>query len=593
MPEQRVGSLGGEEPGSHSVEVVIDGKRISRKLIAVIIAAILLSISGFYVWYNYYRPWTIGNLENAVITWEYAGMNSAGIDVGFKTYLEDRTVTVKGTVSRVSSFDTSLGQLNMIYLQGGTFVHLIQWGSLDISEGDRIEMKVAFERGTINGEEHVYSPQVGFPGYGYFVSVQRVIHSVSWVSGGNWLVAAEDLGDALMIRVDRTVDPVPLDMVKCSIKQGTSRGVIEYIDVLGFYDENPDIDTIPVLSDGHGLNGIIEFIDENSDDYIDDGDYFTISGLERPDTITGAQTYLLSVERDQYPDEYEKERPLVFAAYLIMTSEGLLWTNSSDAPFGRSFARGTEEEAELVVDYISEPISWDNTSLLISDGMDFETCNLSADLLSQGPSSSYSCGRLVFRDFQLDCTVIDVAGDGLLGEKDRVELLAANGTRLEPGDIIIWRVISNIIHEEFIQDQFTCGMAPISDCETDYTDDSMKITIAPLHNGTDIHYELIDVPWDDLLVVLEDGNDTVEWQLASEDLNAVSPDAWDSGPTTIGGLSLGCSILDLQGNGLANTGDTITLSPSGDDEFDPGADYTVTLVHVPTGGVIFSASFVG
>ena len=599
MPEQRVGSLGGEAPGSHSTEAVNGGRRISRKMIAVMIAAILLGVSGFYlsynyIWYSYiHRAWTIGDLENAVLTWDYEGTNSAGIDLGFKTYLEGRTVTVKGTVSRIGSADTSLGQLNRIYLEGGTFVYLTQWGSLDFSEGDRIEMIATFERGTLNGEEHIYSPQVGFPGYGVFFSSQTIVHSVSWVSGGNWLIDGEDLGDDLIIRVDRTADPLPLEMARCDIKKGTSRGITEYIDSLGFYDENPEIDAIPVLTDGLGLNGTIEFTDENSDGYIDDGDFITVRGLTRPATVTGAQTYLLSVERDQYPDEYESDRPIVFAAYLIMTSEGLLWTISGDAPFGTSFVHGTEDGAELVVDYISEPVSWDNTSLLITDGMDFETCHPSAEMLSQGPLSSYSCGTLVFRDFQLDCTVIDVAGDGLLGEGDRVELLAANGTKLEPGDVIDWILRSDIVHTEIIRDQFTCGIVPTSDCETEYVDDNLEITLAPLHNGTGIHYEQVDVPWDDLLVVLEDGADAVEWHPASEDLNAPAPDSWDSDPTALGGITLVCSVHDLQGNGLANTGDAVLLSPTGEDEFDPETDYTVTLVHIPTGAVIYSTSFVG
>ena len=592
MQEERVGSLEGEALNNTLTKKANADKRISRKLVAVILAAVLLGVSGFYVWYNYYRPWTINDLEDAVITWEYAGMSSAGIDVGFKTYLEGRTVTVKGTVHKIGSIDTSLGQMNKIYLEGGTFAYLTQWGLLDISEGDRVKVRVTFERGTINGEEHIYSPQVGFPGYGQFVATQMVSHAVSWVTGENWLIASEDMGDDVVIRVNRTVDPVPLGMARCNIRQGTSTGIIEYIDVLGLYDDKPDLDAIPDLRNAFGLNGVLKFTDDNSDGYLDDGDFITISGMIRPDTITGAQSYLLSVERDRYPDEPEADRPVVFYAYLIMTSGGLLWS-SPETPVGTSFVHGTNERVELVVDCISEPISWDDTVLLISDGTYVETCRPSADLLSQGPLSSSPCGMLVFKDFQLDCKVFDLAGDGLLSKGDRVELLAANGTNLEPGHVITVRFLYNITHAETISDQFTCGMAPTSECETEYSGDSMRITLAPLHNGTGIHYEHIDVPWDDLLVMLKNESDSVEWQLASDDLNAATSDSWSSSPTAMGNLALVCSVFDLQGNGLANTGDVIELSPTNDGEFDPGANYTAVLVHVLTDAVIYSVTFVG
>jgi hypothetical protein len=54
-----------------------------------------------------------------------------------------------------------------------------------------------------------------------------------------------------------------------------------------------------------------------------------------------------------------------------------------------------------------------------------------------------------------------------------------------------------------------------------------------------------------------------------------------------------CAVQDLQGNGLANTGDCVELSVTAGDVFDPGTEYTFTLVHVPTGAEIFSAAFTG
>ncbi len=68
---------------------------------------------------------------------------------------------------------------------------------------------------------------------------------------------------------------------------------------------------------------------------------------------------------------------------------------------------------------------------------------------------------------------------------------------------------------------------------------------------------------------------------------------WSSDEMTLGDLSVVCAVQDLQGNGLANTGDCVELSVTAGDVFDPGTEYTFTLVHVPTGAEIFSAAFTG
>jgi hypothetical protein len=568
-------------------------RKVSRKLVAVILVAVLLGTSGFYIWYEYYRHWSIEDLEDAAITWEYSGMNSAGIDVGFKAYLEGRTVTVEGKVSDIYSLMTAAGELNLVYLEGGTFASLMQWGHSDLEEGDRIQMRVEFERGVINGEEHVFSPQVGFPGYGRFVASQVTVHALNWVQG-EWVLSTQDDGDDIVVRVERTRDPVPLAMARCNIRQGVSTGVLEYLDLAVFYRDNPDLDTITDLRTSVGLNDTLEFLDENDDGYLDDGDAIVIHGVIRPESASGAQTYLLSVWRDTYPDETEPDAvPNVFCAYLVITQRGLLWTTGSGSAVGSSFISGSEEGLTATIDYISEPAAWNDTSLLVIHGSEYARCSPEAESLSLGPDSSWSSEVLEVEDLQVECEITDVEGDGLVGVGDVVRVKSMNGTGLEEGETLSLHVEVVSTGGALLREVYICGATPVSDCLTSFTADSSTITLAPIHNGTDHDYELLDVLWDDVVVCLSDGENETEWALDSDTLDGGTAGLWTSAESGLGNLSVACAVSDLQGNGLANTGDRIEVAVTTDGGFEPGVSYTISIHHTPTDSDIFTTTFTG
>lgn len=91
---------------------------------------------------------------------------------------------------------------------------------------------------------------------------------------------------------------------------------------------------------------------------------------------------------------------------------------------------------------------------------------------------------------------------------------------------------------------------------------------------------------DDFVISLSDGENETEWNLASHDLCGEDTAQCTSDEMTLGDLSIVCEIRDLQGNGLANTGDTIEVSVIAGDTFDPVTEYTIAIVHVPTGAEI-------
>ena len=90
------------------VETEPTGRRdqISRKVIAAVVVAAILGTSGFYIWYEYYRHWSIKDVENAVILDEESD-EFYPVMLGFRDSLDGRTVT-GGTGSAVSTIHSGL-----------------------------------------------------------------------------------------------------------------------------------------------------------------------------------------------------------------------------------------------------------------------------------------------------------------------------------------------------------------------------------------------------------------------------------------------------------------------------------------------------
>lgn len=583
------------ENGHPSVSKAVPGsiprkkKAISRKVLVVVAVALLVGTSGFYVWYEYFRHWTIDDLEDAVIV-----VNEYGpIYQGFETDLAGRTVTVEVDVRSIYSYSTNLGQLNTITPEGGRFVTLVQWGEMEVGVGDRLQMDVAFEWSTVNGVELVYSPQVGTPGLNWLAWSQVGLQAVNFAQTG-CVIEVEDLGDEVVVEIVRIPEPVPLDMSRCHIRAGTETDTMDYIDILGFYSSTPDLDTVTDLTDPNRPNGTIEFSDRNEDGYLDDGDTFILHDLVRPQESSGAQTYLLMVERDLYPDERDTDHAsMTCCAYLVMTHQGHMWVSDPQARPGTAFSTLSPDRITVTADYISTPTRWDETELLLSCEDDYVRWYPDVTDLSVGPGASYSCGAATIGDISVECVVTDVAGNGFLDEWDKFDLIARNGTTFLEATGIVLRVLYNVTDTTIFSEPIEFFTEPTSDCLVLADDDSVTVTFAPIHNGTDIHYQLVDIIWDDIVVRLTDGVSSVEWNSTYEALSGGDPVDWTSDALALGDLSLVCVIYDLQGNGLADAGDRIEVTAEDDGAFDPGTTYTISVVYATTGIDIFSATFTG
>ena len=577
------------EPAEPPAKEAGGKKRVSRKVVTVIAVAILLGASGFYVWYEYYRHWSAEDLSDAVNLVEEWGP----IIVGFKTYLAGRTVTVEADASHVTTRQTTLGELTLIRLQGARYAGLMQWGACDYEAGDRVVMDVSFQWAVINGVEAVFSPQATL-GIGTLDDIQFVNQAVSWVCSES-VIGVEDTGDEVIVRIDRASEPFPLDASMCGIKAGTNVGTLEYMDLLGFYRDAPYLDTILDLGTSEGENGTVVFSDANGDGYFDDGDFFTLRNLTRPDSECGAQTYLLWVERDLFPGEpdHDYEPPGVFYAYLVVTNRGVMWTTGSDSPVAASFLSPADDGVVLTVQYISGPIPWNDTDVMITDGTHFVMWHPDQATLASGPGASFSCGMKEVGEISLECIVTDVQGDGHVGAMDTIELRLRNGTSFEDGYTSSFEV--GLIYlpngDAFIREPFEYGAVPTSECSVTIEDARFEAVFAPVHNGTGRNYTFMDVKWDEVVVTIDDGAETTEWQLESSGLDSGELIAWTSSNATLGALVLRCTVTDLQGNGLVNSGDALEITVVSSGGFDPGTEYTVAVRYLPTDTDMCSLTF--
>jgi len=590
-----MGTEGGdsEAAATPSRSVAEEKGQISKKVIAAVAVALILGVSGFYVWYEYYRHWSISDLEDAAIVEETEyGFPTV---LGFERGLAGRTVIVEGTVSSAHGFNTSLGHLTYVFLEGGKFCGLTLWNSSVPAEGDRVEIPVTFERATINGIEGVYSPDTIVPGYWSFATFGMVIQSVSWVMD-EFALDVDDLGDEVVLKIERCSDPVPLEMVSCDLRAGDEVGMMEYYDLLHFYRDNPCSDAIPDLSIGDSLNGTMDFSD--TDGYLGDGDSFTLRNLTRPDTESGVQTYLLRVERDRYAfEEYDEHPEYVFFAYLIMTKNGVLWGTSQEGftGYGSAFSQDIPDGRAMTVDYLlAEPVSWNSSILRFNTGIELAEWEPPVGFLDSGSAGTQSLGVRSTRDLTVECIVTDLEGNGLIDVWDRIEFVARDGTSLEVGKSYWMEVRYKPTYGDLIEESFRYLVDPTSGCAVTVGEEVLSIVLGPVHNGTGEDYESVDVVWSEVLVRLESDGNLTEWQLTTEDLIGEGRTSWGSDETPFGSMSLVCAVTDLQGNGLVNTGDAVELMPVLPGEsYDEGAEYTVSLLYLPTGSTIFSETFTG
>jgi flagellin-like protein len=97
-----------------------------------------------------------------------------------------------------------------------------------------------------------------------------------------------------------------------------------------------------------------------------------------------------------------------------------------------------------------------------------------------------------------------------------------------------------------------------------------------------------EVTWTDFSVILQTGANSATWNTAAQSsLTGSGVQAQALGAQTLGTTSFFVNVTDLGGNGVVTNGDYFTITG----DFTSGTQYTVILLHEPTGGRMVEQSW--
>jgi len=379
--------------------------RISKKALAILVVASVIAASGAITWAFFLRSWSTEDVGDRVI-------NDPTPDApGFKHSLAGRTITVAGHLTQLERLETNRGTLNLLTLDDYAYIRLVVWGPAAYVIGDHVSLSVRFDWATSNDERHVYSPQIDFPWF-YLLSVGTVVEAVSFVAGT--ALTADDLGEGrLRISVLDQYPEVSTANVNCTLMEGERSWAGEYVDVLGVWSFGHTIDHTSNLTDVTSENGLVSYCDSDLDGNLSGGDWFDIVGTERPSEAGGVKSYMLNVG---YPG------PNGFApggvCYLVVLNDGLIRL-THESPYARiALENRTDGSVEATVVVMSDPKSWDNISVTLSDGAQWETWYPASDQLTGSGATERNLGEVALGPLSVFCVVKDQQGNGLMDQGD-------------------------------------------------------------------------------------------------------------------------------------------------------------------------------
>jgi hypothetical protein len=390
-----------------------------RKVLVLAVVAIVVAASAFSVWWFYGRYWSTKDIAAAVV------LDNGPGSPGFKHSLADKAILVRGEVTNITTNPTTLGDMSFVEFDDFSEISLVAWGPLDFEIGDRATMEVRFEWSVCNSEEHVYSPQVYFPLYFSLPSIEMVISHYTWVRGAYLLADSVESGE-VVIRLEDVESPLPLGECNCTLRSGMYGYAPEYLEAIGAFMDGSvrygvEIDSMENLAEIEGVNGMIQYSDADGDGLLDSGDRFTLMNLPRPSMDSGMMTYMFFVCWESESEECG----IVFEAlesYLIMTNRGLLRYTDYPSPYARISSESIEGGQKSTIQFVGEPVSWDDIELTLSDGTRLAALYPEAAQLLGSSEVTVSIGMFALPPTTVFCNVTDVAGDGIVGRGDIITI---------------------------------------------------------------------------------------------------------------------------------------------------------------------------
>ncbi|MCJ7810617.1 MAG: hypothetical protein MUP62_00190 [Dehalococcoidia bacterium] len=414
-------------------------KGVSRKIVALVIVAMVAGASGLFVWYEYFRPWSTRDIAKEVID------DPLVATPGFDHSLAGKEITVKGKVTNTTTYQTTLGNQTFVELDNFEELRLQIWGDVKYELGDRIKMKVRFEWSECNDERHVFSPQVDFPNSLLpFIGVE--IEGISRAKG-MVLFTNESADRNVIATVFDQFPPIRLSDANCSLRAGTTSFAAEYMEAHGAWLYGREIDKIANLTSCTGVNGTLRFFDSDLDNNISSGDRFEISGPARPNTESGVRTYLLIIGLTNVTDLRESST-IAGTTYIVMTDKGLLRILEPINPYARITSETVVDGVESTFVRVMKPVPWNDLLMTLEDGTNFVEWHPTTGELDNWPNSTANLGNLDIGPLNVSCTVVDVLGNGILDEGDCFILNTWLGTSFAPSQNYTVRVLYEPMGEQ-------------------------------------------------------------------------------------------------------------------------------------------------
>ena len=405
----------------------------TKKALALVVVAVLVVASSVVVWDRYFRYWTIEDVAKAV--------SDDPADPYFRHSLANRTVTVEGTVTDIQNFNTSLGELNLVELDGETAPRISYWGPVDFSVGDRILTDISFEWSNWNNDSRVYSPQLDFPVLYPSMGIESVAFAYSMMEGVYWSFSRCD--NITTIEFDWVSDPIPLDECNLSLRAGTNSWTNEYIDVLNATDYGWEIDRVDDISQQDDGDRVAMYGDEDADGCFSTGDTITLKDLEVPDCDSGARSYLVCLESPMLGEDPGRPLPM----YLLMLKRGVLRNMEYAGHFASLDMTEVSSGFRAAVEFSLDDMLWSDTEVRIEYSLDgsYEFCTpLAIDGQSGHPGDGtevlYPVGSVTTGDIQWLVNITDVDGDGLVTKGDSVSFWTDRSDLIPALDEMVFRL---------------------------------------------------------------------------------------------------------------------------------------------------------
>ncbi|MCK5039081.1 MAG: hypothetical protein KAS16_08290 [Thermoplasmata archaeon] len=197
-------------------------------------------------------------------------------------------VSLSGTITNITKHKTNYGTFSVLTLDDFKLFQ-IAVNESDYQIGDKYNTELRFQEYTFNGNKVISAPELI---HSYMIlpsGIGVVMDAVAYVSGFYFNLTSNNNG-VIEYTIIQSNTSHPLSDFNLSLRKGqdfetnyTHSNIdfpllfaYEYVSIVGDYDRECEIDSMSSLENGTSDNGMVEFIDVNSDGLLGTDDIFRV-----------------------------------------------------------------------------------------------------------------------------------------------------------------------------------------------------------------------------------------------------------------------------------------------------------------------------